>query len=113
MNGDDVAGAIAHDSDQRGVAGLRLPMRQVGVRQQIGAVGDSKTATTQVGCRRRAGDRPGVIENEGDLARRVAFRLRGRRRRLTDRSAGRPSCQVGGMRKQIASRVSGPFLEWC
>ena len=33
-----------------------------------------------------AGDRSGVIENEGDLARRIAFRLRGRRR-LTDRSA--------------------------
>ena len=110
MDGDNVAGAIAHDSNERGVAGLRLPMRQVEVRQQISVIGDIKAATTQVGFRGRSNDWPGVIEDEGDLARRVAFRLRGRRR-LTDRSAGRPACQVGGMRKQIASRVSGPFLD--
>ena len=80
VNGDGVTGMIAHNSNQRGVAGLRLPVRQVGVRQQIGAVGDSKTAATQIGSRRRAGDRARVIENEGDLARGVAFRLRRRRR---------------------------------
>jgi hypothetical protein len=45
MDGDNVAGAIAHDSNEYGVARLRLPVRQVEVGQQIGALGDSETAT--------------------------------------------------------------------
>ena len=76
MKGDGLAGAIAHNADHRRVAGLRLPVRQVVVRQKIGAVRDGKPAAAQIGCRRRAGERDRVIQNEGDLARGVAFRLR-------------------------------------
>ena len=65
----DFAGKIAHDADQRGIAGLRLPVRQVRMEQQIGAPADCETAAPRDRLGRRAGERDCTRENEGNLAR--------------------------------------------
>ena len=44
--------------------------------QEIGASRSDKTAAPQIGSRGRIEQRPGVIENECDLARGVALRVR-------------------------------------
>ncbi len=103
---DHLAAAIAHLPQQGGIAGLRFPMRQIGVEQQIGLVRDGQCAPGEIGRGRRVRDRHRAREDMRDILRGIALGCRFRPRHLTRGRAGlntRPLCP-----SKIRSRPESP-----
>ena len=71
VDGDLLACGIAHDRDQRRVAGARVPVGQIGVEQEVGRVGDLQATAGQVCLARGPSERHRPRQDELDLARGV------------------------------------------
>ena len=60
VDGDALARGIAHDRDERRVAGARVPVGEIGVEQEVGRLGKAQPAAGEVGlaCRARRAASP-------------------------------------------------------
>ena len=111
---DLLAGGIAHDRDQRRVAGARVPIGEIGVEQEVGRVGDLQATTGQVGLARGPTERHRPRQDQLDLARGVLGPLL-LAEALGDRMAGaidrRRAGELGRILDQRAPGQAGRVLQ--
>ena len=110
MQTNDHAGLIANLPKQRRIAGLRFPVRQVRVEQEIGVRWHEKAAIREIGGGGGACEWHGAREDVGDLERRIALRGRGRLRCSPFRRARRHAGDLGGLDDQRAAVESCGLL---
>ena len=108
---DDVAVPVPDLADERRVAGLRLVMRQIGVKQQIGLGRDGQTAAREVVGGRRARERFGRGQDVDNLKAGVPLGWRRRRWRLPHWRARGDARDLCGPRDQSAALKPGRRLD--